>query len=220
MRAMGRVILLLGNGPWRGLEFLPELAAQADYIIAADGGFAKAQGLQIKVDLVIGDLDSLGPGERTELAASGIGTITYPAEKDQTDLELALDQAIALRPERIVLFGVLGARLDQSLANIFLLERAARAGIAAEIIAGRERIYLVHERLDLEAEVGDLVSLIPLSAEARSVRTWGLKYRLDGEDLQRASSRGISNEVIALPAGVALGEGLLLVIHRGVMPQK
>ncbi|MFQ6090488.1 MAG: thiamine diphosphokinase [Candidatus Bipolaricaulia bacterium] len=209
------MILILGNGPWRGLEFLPELAARADYIIAADGGFAKAKGLQIKVDLVIGDLDSLGPGEREALAESGTETITFPEEKDQTDLELALDRAIALRPGRIVLFGALGARLDQGLANIFLLERAARAGIAAEIIAGRERICLVHERLELEAEVGDLVSLLPLSAAARSVRTWGLKYQLDGEDLHRASSRGISNEVVALPAGVELREGLLLVIHRG-----
>lgn len=213
---MGRVILLLGNGPWRGVELLPGLVEGADYVIAADGGFARAQRLKIRVDLVVGDLDSLGPAERTELAASGIGTITYPAEKDQTDLELALDQAIALRPERIVLFGVIGRRLDQSLANIFLLERAARAGIAAEIVAGRERIYLVHDRLQLSAaQPGDLVSLLPLAAAVRGVRTWGLKYRLDGEDLHRASSRGISNEVIALPAGVALGEGLLLVIHRG-----
>ena len=213
---MGRTVLILGNGPWRGVELLPELAAGADHTIAADGGFAKARRLRIKVDLVIGDLDSLGPKEHEELEGSGIETIVYPMEKDQTDLELALEQAIALRPERVILFGVLGARLDQSLANIFLLERAAQAGIAAEIVSGAERIYLVHDRLELAAaEVGDLVSLLSLSAEVRSVRTWGLKYRLEGEDLYRASSRGISNEVVALPAGVALRQGLLLVVHRG-----
>lgn len=209
------MILILGNGPWRGVESLPELAAQADYIIAADGGFAKARGLQVEVDLVIGDLDSLGSEERAALAESGLGTITFPKEKDQTDLELALDRAIALRPERVVLFGALGARLDQTLANILLLERAARAGIAAEIVAGRERIHLVHERLELEAEVGDPISLLPLTAAVRSVRTWGLRYQLDGEDLYRASSRGVSNEVVACPAGVELREGLLFVIHRG-----
>lgn len=208
-------ILILGNGPWRGIEFLPELEAMADYIIAVDGGFAKAKGLQIKVDLVIGDLDSLGPGERAALAESGIETITFPKEKDRTDLELALDHAISLRPGRVVLFGTLGARLDQSLANIFLLEKAARAGIAVEIVAGRERIHLVHDRLELTgAEIGDLVSLLPLTAGARGIRTWGLKYRLAGEDLHRASSRGISNEVVEIPAGVELEEGLLLVIHR------
>lgn len=209
------MILILGNGPWRGLESLPDLVAQADYIIAADGGFAKAKGLQIEVDLVIGDLDSLGPKEREELARSGPQTVIHPEEKDQTDLELALDRAIALHPARIVLFGALGARLDQTLANIFLLERAARAGIAAEIVAGRERIYLVHKRLELaEAEEGDLVSLLPLTAVVRSVHTWGLKYQLGGEDLYRASSRGVSNEVVACPAGVELQEGLLFVIHR------
>jgi len=213
---MGKVILLLGNGPWPRVEFLPGLVDKADYIIAADGGFTKARRLGIKVDLVIGDLDSLGPEERADLKKSGIETITYPPEKDRTDLELALERAIALRPERIVLFGVIGRRLDQSLANIFLLERAARAGIASEIVTGVERIYLIHDQLQLSAATpGDLVSLIPLSAVVRGVRTWGLRYPLEGEDLYRASSRGISNEVIALPAGVELEEGLLLVLHRG-----
>jgi thiamine pyrophosphokinase len=212
---MGRIILILGNGPWHRMELLPELLTTADYIIAADGGWAKAKRLEIKVDLVIGDLDSLGPAEREELERSEIKTIAYPAEKDQTDLELALDRAISLRPERIILFGALGERFDQSLVNIFLLEKAARAGIAAEIVTGTERIHLVHDQLELaEAEVGDLVSLLPLTAKARGVRTWGLKYQLDGEDLHRASSRGISNEVVTIPAGVELQEGLLLLLHR------
>jgi thiamine pyrophosphokinase len=212
---MVRSVLILGNSPWRGVEFLPGLLAEADYVIAADGGFAHARRLGIRPDLVIGDLDSLGPEEQEEPANSGIKTIVYPAEKDESDLELALDRAIALKPEKIMLFGALGARLDQSLVNIFLLERAARAGVAGEIFAGKERIYLVHDRLELaEAEPGDLVSLLPLSAEVAGVQTWGLKYPLHNEKLVRASSRGISNEVVALPAGITLTAGLLLVIHR------
>ncbi|MGQ9477086.1 MAG: thiamine diphosphokinase [Candidatus Bipolaricaulia bacterium] len=212
---MVRSILILGNGPWRGVEFLGELVAQADYIIAADGGFSRARRLGLKVDLVVGDLDSLGPEGRAELEASGIKTIIHPREKDQTDLELALEEALALKPRKIVLFGTLGARLDQSLANIFILERAARLGIDAEILSGRERIYLVHDRLELaDGEVGDLVSLLPLTDEAEGVRTWGLAYPLCEESLSRASSRGISNRIISLPAGVALQAGLLLLIHR------
>jgi thiamine pyrophosphokinase len=212
-----KVILILGNGPWRGVEFLPELAAQADYIIAANGGFARARRLGLRVDLVVGDLDSLGPEERAELKESGIKTVVHPRAKDQTDLELALEEALKLGPEKIRLFGALGARLDQSLANIFILEKAARLGVEAEILSGRERLYLVHDRLELpeaEVEVGDLVSLLSLTEEAGGLRTWGLEYPLRGESLVRASSRGISNRVVALPAGVALKRGLLLVIHR------
>lgn len=216
MGAMDKVVLILGSGPWRGVEFLTKLAAVADQIIAADGGGARARELKIKVDLVIGDLDSLSPQEHEELERSGIEIITYPAEKDRTDLELALDYAISLGPQKIVLFGALGGRLDQSLVNIFLLEKAARAGIAAELVAEAERIYLVHNRLELTtAKPGDLVSAIPLSAEVKGIRTWGLRYQLHKEKLVRASSRGISNEVVGLPAGVALEEGLLLVILRG-----
>ncbi|MCR4404455.1 MAG: thiamine diphosphokinase [Candidatus Acetothermia bacterium] len=212
---MPRSILILGNGPWHGVEFLPDLLAEADYIIAADGGAARALRLGLRPQLVVGDLDSLGPDEREALTRSGLAVMAHPAEKDQTDLELALDRAISLGPERIVLFGVLGARLDQSLVNIFLLEKAARAGVAAQILAGRERIWLVPNRLELAgAEPGELVSLLPLSEEVEGVQTWGLRYPLRGERLTRASSRGISNEVTALPAGVELKGGLLLVIHR------
>ncbi|MEA1870591.1 MAG: thiamine diphosphokinase [Candidatus Bipolaricaulota bacterium] len=213
---MSKVVLILGNGSWDKIELLPDLAATAACTIAADGGFAKTRRLGIRVDLVIGDLDSLNSEEQAVLKKSGTETITYPAEKDRTDLELALDYAISLEPQKIVLFGVLGGRLDQSLANIFLLEKAARRGIASEIVAGAEQIYLVHDRLELAAAApGDLVSLIPLSAEVRGVQTWGLKYGLQRERLYRASSRGVSNKVVALPAGVELTKGLLLVIHRG-----
>lgn len=212
---MVRAVLILGNGPWRGVEFLPQLLAEADCIIAADGGAARAMRLGVRPSSVVGDLDSLGPEERALLAESGTETVIHPVEKDQTDLELALDRAIALQPEKIILFGVLGARLDQTLANIFLLEKAARAGAAAQIVAGRERVHVVHDRLELaEAEPGDLVSLLPLSGEVERVHTWGLRYPLHDERLVRASSRGISNEVVARPAGVELDGGLLLVVHR------
>jgi len=220
---MGETILILGNGSWQGEGLLPELAAGADRIIAVDGGFAKASKHGIRPDLVIGDLDSLSQGEREELERSGLEVIAHPAEKDQTDLELALDWAIARRPDRLILFGVLGERLDQTLASVFLLEKAVSAGIAGEIVAGRERLYLLRGggRLELAAAgVGDLISLIPLSAEVKGIRTWGLKYPLEGESLQRASSRGISNEVVEIPAGVEVEEGLLLVlvVHTASTP--
>ena len=205
-------MLILGNGRWEGDP--ARLAAQADCIIAVDGGFAKASKHGIRPDLVIGDLDSLSRTGREELERGRIEVIAHPAEKDQTDLELALNWAIARRPSRIILFGVLGARLDQTLVNLFLLEKPLRAGIAAEIVTGRERVQLIRDRLELEAELGDLVSLLPLTEVVHGVRTWGLRYPLEGEDLHRASSRGISNEVVALPAGVELQKGFLLVIQR------
>jgi len=68
-------------------------------------------------------------------------------------------------------------------------------------------------RLRLHGRVGDRVSLLPLSQEARGVRTTGLRYALHGETLQAYRSRGISNEMIAPVAEVALDSGLLVCIH-------
>ncbi|MCD6321069.1 hypothetical protein J7L84_02340 [Candidatus Bipolaricaulota bacterium] len=75
-------------------------------------------------------------------------------------------------------------------------------------------LHAVSQELDLEgAKVGDTVSLIPLSDVVEGVRTQGLEYPLRGEALFRASSRGVSNRVTSLPAGVSLEKGKLLVVH-------
>jgi thiamine pyrophosphokinase len=61
--------------------------------------------------------------------------------------------------------------------------------------------------------VGDLVTLLPLGGDAGGVRTDGLHYPLDGEDLHVGRSRGLSNVVERAPASVSLDRGTLLVIE-------
>jgi thiamine pyrophosphokinase len=209
-------VVVVANGAPGRIGDLPAWASAADYVIAADGGYELACGLGLKVDLVVGDFDSLPEEARREIEEKGIEVEVHPREKDASDLELALDRALALCPKRLALIGAIGDRLDHSLAGVFLLEKAAAAGVVeAVLLHGRGRAYLVRDRLEIEAaRIGDLVSLLPLSGEARGVRTEGLRYPLCGETLHRASSRGISNVVLSLPARVALAEGSLLVVHH------
>jgi thiamine pyrophosphokinase len=208
-------VVVVANGAPGRIGDLPAWARAADFAIAADGGYELARRLGFKVDLVVGDSDSLSEEARREIEEKGIEVEVHPREKDASDLELALDRALALRPKQLALIGAIGDRLDHSLAGIFLLEKAAAAGVEAVLLHGRERAYLVRDRLEIEeARVGDLVSLLPLSQEARGVRTEGLRYPLCGETLHRAGSRGISNVVLVLPARVALAEGSLLVVHH------
>lgn len=217
----GQTILVLADGTWGNKEMLHALVAQVDLVIAANGAWSKAQSLGIPIAVVVGDLDSLTTVETDALRASETETLVHPREKDQTDLELALDYALATKPKRIILHGVLGSRLDQSLSSIFLLEKVMRTGILGEIVTDQEHIHLVMDRLELNAALpGDIVSFLPVTEEVMGIRTWGLKYPLQGERLYRISTRGISNEVIALPVGVSLQEGLLLVCHRGGSPEE
>ena len=111
---------------------VPGLPA-ADLVIAADGGVDRALALGLHVDLAIGDFDSVTPAGLAAAEAAGARVERHPAAKDATDLELALDAAIALGPARIVVVGSGGGRLDHLLGSVLLLadERYADAVIDA-----------------------------------------------------------------------------------------
>ncbi|HTL86619.1 MAG TPA: thiamine diphosphokinase, partial [Acidimicrobiia bacterium] len=61
------------------------------FVIAADSGLAVANALGVHVDLLVGDLDSVETSAVEIAEASGTTVARHPAEKDATDLELALD---------------------------------------------------------------------------------------------------------------------------------
>ncbi len=211
-------ILILANGDWGDAFRLDSLVDRADRILAADGAWAKADSLGVRVDRVIGDLDSLTSEEQVRLRASGIPIEDYPADKDFTDLELAVDfalavQARAMQVRELIVFGAFGGRIDHALANLFLLEKAAERGVAVELIAGDETAWLIDGPFTIPiGDVGDRISLIPLSDSA-IVRTDGLRYPLNDEPLRRASGRGVSNAIERTPARIEVHSGRLLAIH-------
>lgn len=182
-----------------------EAAAGADFILAADGGLSLAHKAGLSVDLLIGDLDSL-----SEELPPHIPVLRVPKDKDATDLELALDQALSLGAQKIIVVGAFGARLDHTLANANLLERF---NVPIVLFHAPARLYLVLSSLEIQAQVGDIVSLLPLSSVVRGICTWGLRYSLVDGVLFRPSTRGVSNEVVATPCGVRVREGKLLLLH-------
>lgn len=187
------------------------LWAQADLRIAADGGARQArERLGVVPHIVIGDLDSLDEATRAWLSAATVEMIRYPREKDQTDLELALDLASARGASRTTLLGVLGGRVDQLLANVLLLSQAPHR----VIVDGALEMWLSTRGDDeIIGAIGDTVSLIPLSEEVQSVATEGLAYPLRHETLARGTTRGMSNVMTAPQARVRFGTGQLLFVH-------
>jgi len=204
---MGLRVLLVASGEPAEPGTLREAAAAAGYVVAVNGGFRQAQEAGLRVDLLLGDLDSLGGVP----IPKGVRVLAFPSHKDATDLELALDHVSALRPDVVEIFGGLGGRLDHLLANLAIAEKYP----FTLVFRGQGvDLHAISQELDLEgAKVGDTVSLIPLSDVVEGVRTQGLEYPLRGEALFRASSRGVSNRVTSLPAGVSLEKGKLLVVH-------
>ena len=207
-------IIILADGDWKESDTIRAQAASADHVIAADGGYVRALECGWPVDEVVGDLDSVPPELRQRLLA-GDGPVvhSFPADKDWTDLELAIERALDRGPAEIAIHGALGGRIDHTLANLQLLERGLNRGVPIVLRSGCESVRLTGGLLELdEAAVGDRVSLIPQSRDVL-VSADGLRFGLVRERLERAASRGVSNLVSATPVRVHVHEGQLFVIH-------
>jgi thiamine pyrophosphokinase len=188
------------------------LLKEDDFIVAADGGLHNAQSVGVTPQVLIGDFDSLTPAELNYFEQSSVQILRHPSEKDETDLELAISLVLEKHFAEIIVVGALGGRLDQTLGNIALLANVP-PGVDIRLADGREEVFLIHNRLLITGNPGDIVSLIPWGDSAKGVTTQNLRYPLNDETLGSNKSRGISNVMLKDQAAVQLTGGTLIVIH-------
>ena len=204
-------ILIFANGVLPDLEAARGLIHHGDMLIAADGGLHHILALGLVPHSIVGDLDSISI-DLQPLIDKGVQVVKFSADKDETDLELAIDHALKFAPHQIVIVAALGNRLDQTLGNIGLIGGFSSPDIRLD--DGVEEAFLCRDQVRVHGSSGDLVSLIPWQGEVAGVRTDGLKWPLHNETLYPHKTRGISNEMLADEARVTIDSGLLLVLHR------
>lgn len=191
------------------------LRREPHVVIAADGGADEALRLGLRVDVLVGDMDSVSPSSLEAVEAAGGRVVRHPADKDATDLELALDEAIASGVDRVLVAGGAGGRLDFVLGNALVLTHERLSAVEIDAVFGVARLHVVRDERAFDGEIGELVSLLAVGGPARGVRTRGLRWELDGHDLPAASGWGMSNELTEGSASIALGEGVVLVVRPG-----
>lgn len=209
--------LLFANGepnPGMMVQRALDAAAHGAHIIAADGGARIAHTYGYRVDTVIGDMDSLSDLELELLEQYGAAVHRYPAEKDETDLELALKFAAQQQMTWLRIIGGVGGRFDQMLGNVYLLALPELQHIDVGMVAGNQAIYLLRAGTHLlHGAVEDTVSLLPVGGDVQGITTDNLRYPLQHETLYFGPARGISNVMCDDTATVTLESGLLLVVH-------
>jgi thiamine pyrophosphokinase len=187
-----------------------------DVLIAADGGLRHCLDLGLQPAILIGDMDSIDEGDLAALEPSDTQILRYPTQKDFTDLELALKHALKLGADEIVIVAALGARWDQTIANLLL--PASFPAVKISLLDGSQEIHYIRagEKLEIHGRPGDMVSLIPLTGKAHGVTTEHLEYPLHGGELTFGSTRGISNTLLEETGTISINGGLLLciVIHQ------
>lgn len=208
--------VIFANGTLGDLNQVIRLIKPDDLLIAADGGSLNCLSTGHWPNTIIGDLDSL-PGELiAEFKRRNIRLLEVPRDKDKTDLELAIQFAVNHGVAEVLLLGLYGERLDQTLANLLLLTRDEWKHLRLMVSTGVDMAYLLRsgDSLDLEGKPGDIVSLIPLSVLVKGVSTRGMRWPLSEAELNYGTTLSISNEIVTPEAGVKIQNGKLLVIHR------
>jgi thiamine pyrophosphokinase len=206
-------VVVVANGEYLDPAGLLPVVERANVLIAADGGanWLAAQGRV--PDVLIGDMDSVTPEVLRALEDGRCRLVRRPSDKDETDTELALLEAVALGAGRITILGALGGRADHALANILLLTMPQLMGIETVIDDGHSHLALVRDDGTIRGEEGDIVSLLPIGGDVEGIVTEGLKYPLRGETLHLGPARGVSNVLLGPVARVTLRKGLLLTVH-------
>jgi thiamine pyrophosphokinase len=194
--------------------FRKKIAEIGDYlIVCCDGGERHLRQAGIDPDVIIGDMDSIDPGQLAKYANQEIKIIKYPANKDFTDTELALAYALGLKPAAVYIWGALGGRIDHTLANVFLLRRGQEKGTGIYLVDEYCEAFVPDNETVFNDAVGQTVSLIALSPKVEGVTLSGFLYPLKEETLIMGASRGISNIVSKTCAGIRVRSGKLLVIR-------
>jgi thiamine pyrophosphokinase len=181
-------------------------------VVAADSGLHHAQALGRRVDVVVGDLDSVDPAALAEAEDDGTSVERHAIDKDATDLELALLAARDHGCTEVIVIGGTGGRLDHFLANALTLASDDLAGVRVEARMGVAAVHVVRDSLVLAAAPGAIVTLLPVGGPAHGVVTENLRFPLRDESLLPGSTRGLSNEVVESPARVSVRGGVLLLI--------
>lgn len=210
--------VIVAGGPVGDDAFVRGQCAGAGLLIAVDGGALTLERLDIRPHRAVGDFDTAGPEIVARLRAAGVPTETHPAAKDATDTHLALLVAVTHGATTIDVLGVLGGpRYDHMLAAVLLL---AAPALAAARVTLRDPLHAVTllrsgESVALRGDPGEYVSLFALSATVTGVVGSGLRYPLPSV-FTLGDSIGVSNELTGTDARVAIGGGLLLVVHARI----
>ena len=199
---------------YTGGEVFPENITEHpkgdDICIAADSGFHNAKKCGDRVDILVGDLDSIGSyklDKKTEL-------LQVPAEKDVTDTQLAVETAIERGARELVIIGGFGGRADHMLSNLAILEDLTCRGIHAVMLDGNNRARFLRSTSVLIPRSGyKYVSILAVDPVVKGVSVEGCKYPLKKARLTRNFQYAVSNEVVGNCALISVRKGAIYVIE-------
>lgn len=178
-------------------------------VIAADGGMVHACALKLSPELWLGDFDSTPQA----LADTwhNVPRQTHPIEKDASDGELAISEALRRGATSLILVGGMGGQLDHVLAHTGFLLALARRGIDVMMTSGHEEAYALVSSLDFnDLDSGSRLSVLPFT-DLNGLSISGVKYPLLKKNIKLGTAYTLAN-VVTGEVKITLTSGSAVVV--------
>ena len=203
--------VIVGGADINNYDYVRSRLCADDYIVFCDSGLKHLDALQVRPGLIVGDFDS---HDNPNL---DVETIVLPCEKDDTDTVFAVKEAIRRGYEDVLLIGVVGARLDHTLGNVYILEYLDNLGKKGFIIDDYSEMELVSRQTAYIVDSFRFFSLLNITGIAKGITVKNAKYPLKDAEITCGYQYGVSNEVLpGMRAEVTVKEGKLLLIKDRV----
>lgn len=203
--------VIVGGADINNYDYVRRRLCADDYIVFCDSGLKLLDALQVRPGLIVGDFDS---HDNPNL---DVETIVLPCEKDDTDTVFAVKEAIRRGYEDVLLIGVVGARLDHTLGNVYILEYLDNLDKKGFIIDDYSEMELVSRQTAYIDDSFRFFSLLNITGIAKGITVKNAKYPLKDAEITCGYQYGVSNEVLpGMRAEVTVKEGKLLLIKDRV----
>ncbi len=190
-------------------KYIEERPCDGDMVICADSGYKNAAEMGVKVDILLGDFDSLG-----EVPDVDCEILRVPSEKNETDTQLAVAVALERGANEIIIVGSTSGRVDHTLSQLAILEQLYEKKVPCYIINGQNRVRFIRDSgTILIRSQYRYFSVITLDKVAKKVSIDGAKYPLKNANIERGVQFAVSNEIVKNAALINVKKGSLYVIE-------
>lgn len=190
-------------------KYIEERAQEGDIVVCADSGYKNALSMGVKVDVLVGDFDSLG-----NIPEGDFELVRVPAEKNSTDTQLAVDIAIERGANEIIIISSTSGRVDHALSTMAVLEYLWTKRIPAVVVNGQNRVRFISDSgaIIIRSKY-KYFSVVTLDKTAKKVSIEGAKYPLVKKDIERGFQFAVSNEIVKNAALITVKKGSVYIIE-------
>ncbi len=210
---MDNYVAIILGGDNNGTKYFRDEILKADKIIACDRGADYLYDLEIKPDVLIGDMDSINKNVYNYFINNNVSLKVYNSIKDQTDDYIAFRYAFReYSCSALNVYAFEGGRMDHFISILMNAERAISKGERINFRGENYTIYSFMNDMKLNTKRGENISIFTFS-EATTGNCDGLFYNISNRKFRHCESIGISNKAIKNKVFISIQKGKLTLFH-------